>query len=128
MNEAEIRAEAEKIGMQLRRKGQKRAYKNAETADCKPILYYFHPHIRMRASEYARTKKVYRLFGEQIAKYFGREMKTESEIYRHYLLLMLEHCARELKITGSGVSVVTKMMLPLPREEWLKPKRKTVWE
>ena len=46
MNEAEIRAEAEKIGMQLRRKGQKRA----------------------------------------------------------------------------------KMMLPLPREEWLKPKRKTVWE
>ena len=22
----------------------------------------------------------------------------------------------------------TKMMLPLPREEWLKPKRKTVWE
>ena len=56
MNEAEIRAEAEKIGMQLRRKGKKRAYKNAETADGQPILDYFHPHIRMRASTRGRRR------------------------------------------------------------------------
>ena len=38
--------------------------------------------------------------------------------------MLNEHCARELKITGKGVAVVVKMMLPLPREEWLKPKKK----
>lgn len=55
------------------------------------MLDYFHPHIRMRASEYARTKKVYKLFKSQIKERFGRDLKTDSEVYRHYLLLMLEH-------------------------------------
>lgn len=120
----EVRDEAEQHGYNIRRKGSRRAYVNAITQDGEPVLDYFHPHIRMRASEYARTKKVYALFKEQIKAHFGRELKTDSDVYRHYLLLMLEHCARELKITGDGVAVVTKMMLPLPREEWLKPVRK----
>lgn len=124
MNLKELRAEAELHGLTLRKKGAKREYVNSEHPDGTPVLDFFHPHIRMRASEYARTKKVYRLFAEQIKAHFKRELKTDSEIYRHYLLLMMEHCARELKITGDGVKVVTKMMLPLPREEWLKPKRR----
>ena len=124
MTVEQLKTEADRLGYQLRRKGSNREYVNAENPDGTPVLDYFHPHIRMRASEYARTKKVYRLFAEQIKERFGRELKTESETYRHYLLLMLEHCARELKITGEGVSVVVKMMLPLPREEWLKPKKK----
>ena len=123
MTVEQLKTEADKLGYQLRRKGSKREYVNSENPDGTPVLDYFHPHIRMRASEYARTKKVYRLFAEQIKERFGRELKTESETYRHYLLLMLEHCARELKITGKGVSVVVKMMLPLPREEWLKPRK-----
>ena len=124
MTVEQLKTEADKLGYQLRRKGSKREYVNSENPDGTPVLDYFHPHIRMRASEYARTKKVYRLFAEQIKERFGRELKTESETYRHYLLLMLEHCARELKITGEGVSVVVKMMLPFPREEWLKPRKK----
>ena len=124
MTVEQLKTEADKLGYQLRRKGSKREYVNSENPDGSPVLDYFHPHIRMRASEYAMTKKVYRLFAEQIKERFGRELKTESETYRHYLLLMLEHCARELKITGKGVSVVVKMMLPLPREEWLKPRKK----
>lgn len=124
MTVEQLKTEADKLGYQLRRKGSKREYVNSENPDGTPVLDYFHPHIRMRASEYARTKKVYRLFAEQIKERFGRELKTESETYRHYLLLMLEHCAHELKITGEGVSVVVKMMLPLPREEWLKPRKK----
>ena len=78
----------------------------------------------MRASEYARTRKVYELFRQQVKEHFGRELATDSDIYRHYLLIMLEHCARELKIKGNGIKVVTKMMLPLPREEWLRPAKK----
>lgn len=124
MTVKQLRDEADKIGYAVRKKGSKREYVNSEYPDGSPVLDFYHPHIRMRASEYARTKKVYRLFAEQIKKHFGREMKTDSEVYRHYLLLMIEHCARELKITGDGVKVVTKMMLPLPKEEWLKPIRK----
>lgn len=124
MTVEQLKTEADKLGYQLRRKGSKREYVNAENPDGSPVLDYFHPHIRMRASEYARTKKVYKLFKSQIKERFGRDLKTDSEVYRHYLLMLNEHCARELKITGKGVSVVVKMMLPLPREEWLKPRKK----
>lgn len=124
MTIAMIREEAKRAGYELRRKGAKRAYKDSLMPNGEPLLDYFHPHIRMRASEYARTKKVYRRFMKLIKSHFGRELKTESDVYRYYLLMLLEHCARELKITGDGVKVVLKMMMPLPREEWLNPRRK----
>ena len=120
----EIKKLAAQHGYELRHRGSPRGYVNAQRSDGTPILDYFHPHIRMRASEYARTRKVYELFRQQVTEHFGRELATDSDIYRHYLLLMLEHCARELKIKGNGIKVVTKMMLPLPREEWLRPAKK----
>lgn len=121
MTVEQLKTEADKLGYQLRRKGSKREYVNSENPDGTPVLDYFHPHLTMRASEYARTKKVYAQFKKQVKAHFGRELKTDSEVYRFYMLLLMEHCAREMKITGEGVSVVLKLMLPLPREEWLKP-------
>lgn len=109
----------------LRRKGAKREYKDATHPDGTPVLDYFHPHIRMRASEYARTRKVYDLMREMIKRHFGVELKTDSDVYRHYLLLMVEHCAREIKIEGDHLQVVTKMMLPLPKSEWIKAGKKS---
>ena len=121
MTVGQLKTEADKLGYQLRRKGSKREYVNSENPDGTPVLDFFHPHLPMRASEYARTKKVYAQFKKQVKAHFGRELKTDSEVYRFYMLLLMEHCAREMKITGEGVSVVLKLMLPLPREEWLKP-------
>ncbi len=102
----------------LRRKGRKRPYTNAEGKT------YFHPHIRMMASEYARTRKVYALFRKQIKAKLGVELADDSTVYRHYLLMLLEHAAREMKIGDSGVKVITKMMLPLPKDEWIKKGKK----
>lgn len=120
---ASIKAHGGYDRAEIERRAQKREHINSEKPDGTPVLDCYHPHLIMRASEYARTKKVYRLFKRQIKERFGRDLKTDSEVYRHYLLMMNEHCARELKITGDGVFVVVKMMLPLPREEWLKPKK-----
>lgn len=116
-----LKAEAASMGYQLRRVGSKREYKNSARPDGTPILDYFHPHIRMRASEYARTRKLYASFRNAILTTFGREIKGDGELYRHYLLLLLEHCARSLKIKGQEMTVVMKLMLPLPKNEWLKP-------
>lgn len=120
MTEKALREEARKLGFELRRIGKRKEKKNKVDEKGAPVLDCFHPHLPMRASEYARTKKVYALFHSQIKKYFGRSLKSDSEVYRHYLLLMLEHCARELKINGDGVKVVADLMLPLPKDKWLK--------
>lgn len=120
----ELKQIADQMGYAVRLKGHKRVYRDAVRHDGTPVLDFFHPHLQMRASEYARTKKVYAQFKKQIKAHFGRELKTDSEVYRFYMLLLMEHCAREMKITGEGVFVVLKLMLPLPREEWLKPRRK----
>lgn len=121
----QLKSEAARQGYGIRRVGMKREYKNSCRADGTPIFDYFHPHVRMRASEYARTKKMYAAFRNAIFLTSGREIKGDGELYRNYLLMLLEHCARALKIKGSEMSVVMKLMLPIPKDEWLKPVRKS---
>lgn len=109
---------------ELRKKAEKQEKKNKTYADGTPVLDCYHPHLKMRASEYARTKKVYAAFRNVIRVTYGKEIKSDSELYRHYLLLLLEHCARSLTIKGKEMQVVAKLMLPLPKNEWLKNTKK----
>lgn len=89
-----------------------------------PVLDCYHPHFPMRASEWARTKKVYSLFRKVVKEHFGADIMTDGEVYRQFVLMLLEHCAREMKLKGDNISVVTKLMLPLPKAEWLVIQRK----
>ena len=123
MSLADIRLAAAAHGYELRRKGRKQEKRNKQDADGNPILDCYMPHLPMTASEYARTKKVFAEFRRQVKKVFHADMRSDSEVYRHYLLLMNEHAARALKITDKGFEVVTKMMLPLPKAEWLVNKK-----
>lgn len=102
----------------VHRKPHKRDYKLDEGR------VYFHPHLQMNASEYARTKKVYALFRQQIKEKLGVEIKDDSTVYQQYILLLMEHLAREMKIGGDGVQFVVDKMLPLPKSEWIVNKRK----
>lgn len=120
----QLKAEAEKMGYELRKKGHHRDKKNSFDAEGNPVLDCYHPHLKMTASDYARTKKVYAAFHEQFKKIGFGELDSDSGIYRAYLLLFLEHAAREIKISGKGVSLVCKMMLPLPKSEHVKNLKK----
>lgn len=89
------------------------------------IIYdCYMPHYPMTGAHRARTKKVMYEFRQQIEKHFNVKLKHDAVCYREYVLLLLEHAVRELRIQGNNATVTLNMLLPLPKSEWLINKRK----
>lgn len=108
----------------LRKRPSWREYHNETDENGEVIRNAYLPHLCITPSAYARTKKCFAAFREQIRNHFGRDFAHDSLIWEDYLLLFLEHAVREMKIEGDHIEVVSKMMLPLPKEEWLVNVRK----
>lgn len=103
----------------IRSKGHKKTYKKNDGE------VYYHPHIQINAMEYARTCKVYDTFKEQLAlRGFDVTGLSKSKLYKRYMLILMEHIVREMKINGDHAKFVLKMSLPLDKEEYVKNKNK----
>ena len=108
----------------LRKRPSWREHKQKVDEDGVPIRDHYLPHLPITATAWARTKKCFAEFRRQIKERLGKDFQYDCLIWEEYLLMFLEHGVREMKIDGDHIEVVTKLMLPLPKEEWLVNKRK----
>jgi len=76
--------------------------------------------LRLKPELYARTWKMFATF----KKALGKTNAACADVWEDFCLMLLEHCAREIKINGERMQIVLKLAKPLPKSEWLRNRNK----
>lgn len=99
----------------------KHKYTNENSTRNGEILRTARFDLRCKPQIYARVWKMFKTFKEVL----GTPNACCADVFEDFCLMLLEHCARELKINGKEMQVVLKLARPLPKSEWLRPRKKS---
>ena len=96
----------------------KHKYTNKDATRNGKVLRTARFDLRCKPQVYARVWKMFTNF----KKVLNAPDACCADVFEDFCLMLLEHCARELKIKGKQMEVVLKLARPLPKSEWLNRK------